>query len=288
MGYFSWCTSDTRKSIGIGLENEVTAGEVYLLNPFGAPYKETNYDGYGVFGGQDVYALVAKWNAPEQCKDDNGDWLPDDKIRELGIDLACYDNDHVQLRYPIKIVEHVMSYEEAEISPMCPFQGCTYGERSSCVKDGINRAFQNLGHAKLNYDLLSTCIGKEEMEYYQAIVKCPECRLDAFVKMMGKHKDTPENVLVFLAETGDRFCQWEMMDNPRLTPRVLEVMLQKAKEAGDSFLQERIRKRLKVFQKDVGGSEKKVSLVRQIVGAKEKQPNNVKTERKMMEKELCQ
>jgi len=270
MGCFSWCTSDTRKSVGIGcLESEVTAGEVYLLNPFGEPYRETDYNGYGVFGGQDVYALVAKWNAPEQCKDENGDWLPDDEIRDLGIYLACYNDDHVQLQYPIKIVEHVMPYEEAEISPHCPFQGCIYDERYSYVKEEIECAFQRLDDAKLNYDLLSTCIGKGEKEYYEVIAACPEHRLNDFKQMIGKHKDTPENVLVYLTETGNIYLHWDMMHNPCLTPRVLEALQQKAIEAQDPFLQKQIMERLESIHKSVGENEKKTSLDGQIVGAKE-------------------
>lgn len=65
MGVFSWCTSDTRKSIPC--TNKAYKGApstVYLLNPFGEPYKEMGYDGYGVFGGRDVYELVVEWNRP--------------------------------------------------------------------------------------------------------------------------------------------------------------------------------------------------------------------------------
>ena len=125
MGLFSWCTSDTRKSIALGMEGyEGCPKKVYLLNPFGEPYVEDDYGGYGTFCEQDVYALVAKWNAPELCKYENGNWLPDDEIRNIGIDLACNVNDHVQLQYPIKIVERLCSYEDAEISPPDPHQGC--------------------------------------------------------------------------------------------------------------------------------------------------------------------
>lgn len=73
----------------------------YVLIPeeFGGGYlMEDNYDGYGVFGGRDIYALVAQWNCPEKCKDANGEWLPDKDARGLGIDIACYDEQNAAPR----------------------------------------------------------------------------------------------------------------------------------------------------------------------------------------------
>lgn len=168
MGFFSWCTSDTRKSIAncyadsslinsLGRDKEcvIMPGEkVYLLNPFGKPYEEDCYDGYGRFGGEDVYALVAKWNVPDRCKDANGNWLPDDEIRNIGIDLACYYEDHVKLKYPIKIVEKPVPYEEAEISAGCPLQGYFYDEAidGRSLKSRIDYEFKRLHDAKKSYE----------------------------------------------------------------------------------------------------------------------------------------
>lgn len=168
MGFFSWCTSDTRKSIAniyvdsslinsLGNDKEwvIMPGEkVYLLNPFGKPYEEDSYDGYGRFDGEDVYALVAKWNVPDRCKDANGNWLPDDEIRNIGIDLACYDEDQVKLKYPIKIVEKPVPYEEAEISPGCPLQGYFYDEAidGRSLKSRIEYEFKRLDKAKKSYE----------------------------------------------------------------------------------------------------------------------------------------
>lgn len=167
MGFFSWCTSDTRKSIAniyvdsslinsLGNDKEwvIMPGEkVYLLNPFGKPYEEDSYDGYGRFDGEDVYALVAKWNVPDRCKDANGNWLPDDEIRNIGIDLACYDEDQVKLKYPIKIVEKPVPYEEAEISPGCPLQGYFYDEAidGRSLKSRIEYEFSRLKDIKTNF-----------------------------------------------------------------------------------------------------------------------------------------
>ena len=57
MGSFSWYASDTHRAIRS--ENPFP---VYALRPDGAPFLEESYEGYGVFGGQDIYDLVADWN----------------------------------------------------------------------------------------------------------------------------------------------------------------------------------------------------------------------------------
>ena len=197
MGVFSWCTSDTKKSIPCCRPFGDLPGTVYLLNPFGEPYKETDYEGYGVFGGRDVYDLVMEWNreylSTDHIKKPNRDnyemgeqgdayyekamskyqatcdaiiaykngasddfmkehfgmqiapWGDgDDWKRVLGISLACYDEDHVKLKYPIKIVEHPVPYDEAGISPGCPFQGCFYPDYMKVIRYEVDKAFANL------------------------------------------------------------------------------------------------------------------------------------------------
>lgn len=220
MGNFSWCTSDTRKSIPCTDESYSGAPKtVYLLNPFGAPYKESDYEGYGVFGGRDVYELVAEWNrgflSPENLhKPEREHWSMDaegqahyeraltkymlkcDGIKEyaagasdahmrkyygsvfgygdgfdwkrcLGIDIACYDEDHVKLKYPIKIVETLVPYEMAGISPSCPFQGYFYGDTPSSMRQQIDEAFNALYEAGREY-------AEKQMPLDQVISSCEE------------------------------------------------------------------------------------------------------------------
>lgn len=65
MGQFSWLDCKTQEQV---LDD--VCRDVYVLVPkeFGGGHiKETCYDGYGRFGGRDVYALVAQWNKPESC-----------------------------------------------------------------------------------------------------------------------------------------------------------------------------------------------------------------------------
>lgn len=57
MGSFSWYASDTKRAI-----RSHRPFPVYALQPDGDPLLETDYEGYGVFGGQDIFDLVADWN----------------------------------------------------------------------------------------------------------------------------------------------------------------------------------------------------------------------------------
>lgn len=124
MGFFSWKTSDTNESVSNRYSSR-GALPVYVLCPDGRKIKETNYEGYGVFGGEDIFALVAKWNYPDSCKDANGDWLSDDIIRNLGIDVN-YDSN---AKYGIKIVEDgTLNYDDVDVSERCPNQGFFYDD----------------------------------------------------------------------------------------------------------------------------------------------------------------
>ena len=116
MGQFSWLDCKTREQILDDVQRDV-----YMLVPkeFGGGHIEEHcYDGYGTFGGRDAYALVAKWNRPEQCIGDDG------KDRLVGIGIACYDMQNKALKYPIKITyDPDAIYEECDFSPSDPNQG---------------------------------------------------------------------------------------------------------------------------------------------------------------------
>lgn len=122
MGFFSWETSDTKRSIANCHSSRETF-PVYLLLPEGGYLEELEYDGYGCFGGHDVYALVAKWNFPEKCTGD------EDEDRHLGIEIACHDEDNAALKYPIKLVEDkTLCYNDVDPSINCPDQGFFYDD----------------------------------------------------------------------------------------------------------------------------------------------------------------
>ena len=167
MGCFSfkYCdvhSEDTR-------ENRVIIGKnkkSYVLIPkeFGGGHIVTNcYDGYGFFGGHDIFELIAEWNRKqlleirkipnwEHERDEDltpiieafvkgGDkavqnllnttykkeksWLETEWKRSIGIELACYDEDNARLPYPIKIASNENAvYEKEGPSLEDPLQGC--------------------------------------------------------------------------------------------------------------------------------------------------------------------
>lgn len=130
MGFFSWKTSDTHESISNSASNR-GALPVYLLCPHNNEViYEACYDGYGVFGGHDAYALLARWNSPELCCGD------DDVDREIGISLECSDEYPSNVKYPLKFVEDdSLSYDDVDASEQCPYQGFFYYEDEEDEED---------------------------------------------------------------------------------------------------------------------------------------------------------
>lgn len=122
MGFTSWKCSDTQRSISNNASIKGTF-KVYVLIPeeFGGGYiEEDNYEGYGKFGNKDIFSLIAKWNCPERCSGIE----TEDRI--IGIEIACYDEQNEKLKYPIKITEYPMKYEDAQASLNCENQGYFY------------------------------------------------------------------------------------------------------------------------------------------------------------------
>ena len=146
MGQFSWIYSDTKKQLVNGKQ-----ADTYLLVPpefqekYGKAIYEPCYNGYGRFGGYDIYELIALWNKemiPEIIEKIRlGEWrcgseqdIPnlqdfyedaeiDCELRWIGIVMACYDEDNRRLKYPIKITTKVMEYDEVKPSLSDPRQG---------------------------------------------------------------------------------------------------------------------------------------------------------------------
>lgn len=125
--------------------------------------KEDCYDGYGRFGKYDIYDLVVDWNKTNLedylrlSKVSKEDWqinvarmyangktdkdiqdfidikvcngtlpsyLQEDWKRNIGISIACYDEDNARLKYPIKITHNVNAvYEKCKPSLSDPNQG---------------------------------------------------------------------------------------------------------------------------------------------------------------------
>lgn len=125
MGFISWMTCDTGESISNRYSTRgATPAYVLIPEEFGGGcIAESEYEGYGRFGGHDVYALVARWNRPDEC---NGD---DSHDRDIGFDIAYCDRRNLRLRHPIKIASKPMRYEDTGSSKTCPEQGYFYFDK---------------------------------------------------------------------------------------------------------------------------------------------------------------
>jgi len=90
MGFFSWKTSDTDKSI-MNVHSGATVRTAYMLRPGGeAPYEEQAYEGYGVFGGKDAFVHLAEMNLPE----DRRLGMDEDTMRMAG---CAYESGYYEL-----------------------------------------------------------------------------------------------------------------------------------------------------------------------------------------------
>jgi hypothetical protein len=115
MGFFSWKTCDTNRSIANVYSDELTF-DVYMITPDGRVFHEAHYDGYGEFGGKDFYELLAELNGKES-------------ERSVGIEIAFNDSpsgdDTAGVIYP-KLVEHISEDVVAQYKRLPNPFGCEY------------------------------------------------------------------------------------------------------------------------------------------------------------------
>lgn len=130
MGFFSWKTADSKESIAnMHAVHPNSARTVYMLQPNGKePIIERFYEGYGVFGGVDAYAWLARMNidTPEvQQLFQRGDV---EKLRLIGIEFA-FSEEGRKCQYPLKFSFDFNAYYEClPASEMCDNQGFFYDE----------------------------------------------------------------------------------------------------------------------------------------------------------------
>lgn len=112
MGFFSWKTMDTNRSISNQFSDHSTFPVVMIDNK-GNKWLENDYEGYGVFGGKDYYELLAQMNGKT--------------TREEGIDLEFHSQEF-DVIFP-NLVELESSYDWKWIDEKpenCPDQGYFY------------------------------------------------------------------------------------------------------------------------------------------------------------------
>jgi hypothetical protein len=118
MGFFSWKTSDTDKSISNAYSKRGTF-KVYMITPTDR-YLEQEYEGYGVFGGKDYYELVyelnkRRYHGPEDVED-----------RSKGIRIAFEKKNEGNLVLPKFAESEDASWLELPDSRICEQQGYFY------------------------------------------------------------------------------------------------------------------------------------------------------------------
>ena len=124
MGFFSWRTQDTDKSIA----NKWSARDTFrvqMMDDKGNVWTEDSYDGYGEFGGKDYYELLAEMNGLTANNPD--------ELRGKGIELAFSKNNHSGVGtegvlYP-NLVEMAEGWRYDPMGPdSCEDQGFFYND----------------------------------------------------------------------------------------------------------------------------------------------------------------
>ncbi len=115
MGFFSWITQDTERSIA-NAHSGMGTFPVTMIDDKGNKWTEDNYDGYGEFGGKDFYTLLSEMNGGSSNRDS-------------GINMAFDGNtsgENPKLKYP-NLVQFPDSWTYTPDSPTCcPDQGYFY------------------------------------------------------------------------------------------------------------------------------------------------------------------
>jgi len=118
MGFFSWKTQDTNKSIANAYSDRDTF-KVVMHDDKGNQWIETRYEGYGEFGGKDFYTLMAEMNGYEG--------------RDDGISLAFgklkTKNEDGILKFPNLTETENWDWIDEE-PENCRFQGFFYNDGS--------------------------------------------------------------------------------------------------------------------------------------------------------------
>ena len=140
MGFFSWKTSDTDRSIANAYSNR-TPFTVHMITEDGQVFTEHDYEGYGVFGGKDFYELVAELNGVTEGNTE--------EKRGKGIQI-CFENNpsgdyNGKFKYP-KLVEELpradnwmKGWNDIPYPQTCENQGYFYSEEEDEENEWYNK-----------------------------------------------------------------------------------------------------------------------------------------------------
>jgi hypothetical protein len=107
MGFFSWHTQDTDESIANAFQQLEDVFTVYMSDNKGNVWKETNYEGYGKFGGKDYHELLAEMNNKGTDRD-------------AGIMLDCSEEDSPDILWPNLTREPLAPEKAARMTKLRP------------------------------------------------------------------------------------------------------------------------------------------------------------------------
>lgn len=123
MGYFSFKTADTGETIWNMHSAQSRDGTrpVFLLQPGGqAPLREESYNGYGDFGGVDVFVWIGQNNLPDKRLAT----MSQDQIRDAGHAMFFGRDGAPEMAFPPKFsFDENADYYRFPASPMCDTQG---------------------------------------------------------------------------------------------------------------------------------------------------------------------
>jgi hypothetical protein len=123
MGFHSWHTTDTKKTIPC-IHSEKEVFTVFMHDQNGNVWEEPAYDGYGDFGGKNYYSLLAEMNGL-------GKGCSEDEKNGIGIGLVC-DRPQRCLLYPN--LTTVKEWKYKQTSPKeCRWQGFFYPGTSNYI-----------------------------------------------------------------------------------------------------------------------------------------------------------
>ena len=136
MGFFSWKTSDTGRSIANEYQDAREVFTVFMHDDKGKVWIEESYGGYGVFGGKDYYELLAEMNGfttdDVEALDREGINVYND-FRGIGISLQFHPEKFKgliegELVYPQLLEEERDPWGlDFSVAPKnCPYQGFFY------------------------------------------------------------------------------------------------------------------------------------------------------------------
>lgn len=134
MGFFSWITADTGRSI-CNRYSRYRTFVVYmhgiLLDGTRVRFCETSYEGYGDFGEKDYFVLLSEMNPGPDGRPVE---LSDEQHRERGVDLA---HENIVLPWPVRYPQLTETEEAPTLLAFlvpcrdCPAQGYFYNKQEN-------------------------------------------------------------------------------------------------------------------------------------------------------------